>query len=142
MSLPERAALGYIATFIGNECQWDGEITDTRTNLKCVLMTYLDLGYQCSDKHLGFLNQWFAQDAVALNKLKRCPTKPEGSTIGTTFNDILLETKPKNQSITLKYTFSYRNLRDNEHHTYQQTDVFRYEDTHIWLVDSKKHIKL
>jgi hypothetical protein len=32
---PERAALGYVATFIGNECWWDAEPKDDRSNLKC-----------------------------------------------------------------------------------------------------------
>src|SRR3569832_142073 len=39
----ERAALGYVATFIGNECWWDGEATDERSNLKCVILTALNL---------------------------------------------------------------------------------------------------
>ncbi len=36
---PERAALGYVATFVGNECWWDGETKDDRSNLKCKLLT-------------------------------------------------------------------------------------------------------
>ena len=34
---PERASLGFVATFIGNECWWDGEANDDRNNLKCIL---------------------------------------------------------------------------------------------------------
>src|SRR5688572_21607083 len=30
ISNPEKAALGYVATFIGNECWWEGDYTDKR----------------------------------------------------------------------------------------------------------------
>lgn len=62
ISDPEKAVLGFVATFIGNECWWDGDYSDKRDNLKCEILTALDLGYQCSDKHLGFLRQWFKND--------------------------------------------------------------------------------
>ncbi len=54
---PERAVIGYIATFIGSDCNWDDECNADRSNLKCKLLSALILGYQCSDTHLGFLKK-------------------------------------------------------------------------------------
>jgi hypothetical protein len=69
ISEPEKAAIGYVATFIGSECWWDGDIADNMSNLKCKILTALNLGYQCSDKHLGFLKQWFKNDTTSLKNL-------------------------------------------------------------------------
>jgi hypothetical protein len=43
---PERAVIGYIATFIGSDCNWDHECNADRSNLKCKVLTALNLGYQ------------------------------------------------------------------------------------------------
>lgn len=42
----ERAIIGYTATFIGSDCNWDGECNADRSNLKCKVLTALHLGYQ------------------------------------------------------------------------------------------------
>ena len=76
ISDPERAALGFVATFIGNECWWEGEAKEDGSNLKCKILTSLNLGYQCSDKHLGFLRKWFENDKKSLEELTDCPTCP------------------------------------------------------------------
>ncbi|MCH2046808.1 MAG: hypothetical protein MK212_22020, partial [Saprospiraceae bacterium] len=63
----ECLALGYVATFIGNDCWWQNDSpNEDRTNLECKLLTALDLGCQCSEKHLGSLKKAFATDSVAL----------------------------------------------------------------------------
>ena len=38
LSDPERAAIGYIATFIGSECWWDGDIKPDSSNLDCKVL--------------------------------------------------------------------------------------------------------
>lgn len=136
---PERAALGYVATFVGNECEWEGGRPDeNRSNLKCKLLSYLDLGCQCSDKHLGFLNQWFSKDSIALSMLKRCPTIPNTATIQSTFDEILMETNTQEQTITISYKVKTLNIRDNTVSAYTKTDQFSYDLKSIVLVDSKK----
>ncbi|WP_344816550.1 hypothetical protein [Flavobacterium cheonanense] len=85
---PERAVIGYIATFIGSDCNWDDECNADRSNLKCKVLTALNLGYQCSDSHLGFLKKWFKGDYKALKRLEDCSTTPYTATIQNTFDKI------------------------------------------------------
>ena len=136
---PERAALGYVATFVGNECEWDGRNpNESRSNLECKLLTYLDLGYQCSDRHLDFLNQWFSKDSVSIEKLKRCTTIPNGATMQSTFDEILLETNTQNQIITITYKVKVINVRESSVIRYITTDIFKYNSEGIILVDSER----
>ncbi|CAM1340127.1 hypothetical protein [Tenacibaculum aestuarii] len=138
MTEPERAALGYIATFVGNECEWDGgSPNENRSNLDCKLLSYLDLGYQCSDKHLDFLNGWFSKDSVALNKLKRCPTIPNGATKQSTFDEILLKTNTQDQTITISYKVKVINVRESSVTSYTKTDQFNYDLNSIMLIRSE-----
>lgn len=136
---PERAALGYISTFVGNECEWDGRNpNESRSNLECKLLTYLDLGYQCSDRYLDFLNQWFSKDSVSIEKLKRCTTIPNGATMQSTFDEILLETNTQNQIITITYKVKVINVRESSVIRYITTDIFKYNSEGIILVDSER----
>lgn len=70
MTSQEKAAIGYVSTYIGNECWWDGEANDDRSNLDCKIITALGLGYQCSESHLGFLRKWFSTDYEVLSELE------------------------------------------------------------------------
>ena len=95
MTNQEKAAIGYVSTFIGNECWWDGEANDDRSNLDCKIITALGLGYQCSESHLGYLRKWFSTDKDVLSELKdsSCPTTPYTATIQDTFDKIVINTK-------------------------------------------------
>ncbi|WP_417800645.1 hypothetical protein [Tenacibaculum sp.] len=136
---PERAALGFVATFVGNECEWrSGKPDQNRTNLACKLLSYLNLGYQCSDKHLDFLNQWFLKDTVSLKKLKRCPTIPNGATVQSTFDEILMETDIEKQTIVISYKVSVINVRENSVNRYTKIDTFQYNSEGIRLINSEK----
>ena len=123
ISEPEKAALAYTATFIGNGCGWDGKADGSTGNLKCKILTALDLGYQCSVQHLGFLRDWFRNDHKILKELENCTTTPDGATVQDTFDEIHLHItgnkitvffKPPelicvmvNPGTGLKYTASY-----------------------------------
>ena len=123
ISDPERAVLGLIATFVGNECAWDGEAKEDRSNLKCKVLWALDLGYQCSSKQMDFLRQWFRGEPKILEELKNCPTTPDGATIQDTFDEINLEVK--GNQIMVSFKANGINLRDatswnwTEDHTYE-----------------------
>ena len=132
----EKAALGYVATFIGNECAWDGKATPNRSNLKCKILTALDLGYQCSETHLGFLRHWFRSDSTALKKLENCPTIPDGSTVQETFDKINLSVK--GDEIVVTYTVTSINMRENKSWTWDVQDHFKYHDTSLELVKTEK----
>jgi hypothetical protein len=102
LSDPERAAIGYIATPIGNDCEWDGECNSDRSNLKCVLLWAIDLGYQCSERHLGFLRKWFRNEPKALKELSSCSTTPFTSTFQDTFEEIVLTIKENDIKVFFK----------------------------------------
>ncbi|MFV0339047.1 MAG: hypothetical protein ACK5MA_00245 [Parachlamydiaceae bacterium] len=136
ISAPEKAALGYVATFIGNECWWDGDYTDKRDNLKCEILTALNLGYQCSDKHLGFLRQWFKNDTTALKELEFCPTTPNTSTIQDTFDEIIITTKGNEIAVFFKATGV--NMREEESWNWSETDYFKLDNDGIKLIKQDK----
>lgn len=138
ISNQEKAALGYVATFIGNACNWDGEVNEDRSNLKCKILTALNLGYQCSNTHLGFLKHWFSQDEKALKKLEVCVTMPETATVQTTFNEISLVTDEDKHTITVKYKVQGVNMRESKSWHYTQTDYFEFTCESINLINSKK----
>jgi hypothetical protein len=134
----EKAALGFVATFIGNECSWDGDVNENRSNLKCKILTVLNLGYQCSDTHFGFLKRWFSKDEIALKKLEKCVTMPETATVQTTFDEIVIDTDTANKTISVSYKIQGINMRESKTWNYTQTDYFKYDLKNITWVDSKK----
>lgn len=136
ISDPEKAALGYVATFIGNECWWDGDYTENRSNLKCEILTALNLGYQCSDKHLGFLKQWFKTDPKSLKELEACPTTPNTSTIQDTFDEITLTAK--DNLISVFFKANGVNMREAEAWSWSETDYFQLDNDNIKLVKKDK----
>jgi hypothetical protein len=133
---PERAALGYVATFVGNECLWDGEANDDRSNLKCKILTALNLGYQCSDKHLGFLRQWFKDDKKSLEQLENCPTTPYTSTIQDTFDEITLTVK--GNEILVFFEASGVNTREGDSWSWTETDHFQFDNDNIKLIKKEE----
>jgi hypothetical protein len=136
ISDPERAALGYIATFIGSECWWDGEPKEDRSNLKCKILTSLNLGYQCSDNHLGFLRQWFKNDTSSLEILQNCPTTPYTATVQETFNEIKLTIV--DNKITIWFSASGINMRNQKSWDWSETDYFQFDKDNIKLINKDK----
>ncbi|EID72338.1 hypothetical protein [Imtechella halotolerans] len=133
---PEKAALAYVATFIGNECSWDGKATTDRTNLKCKIPTALQLGYQCSIEHLGFLRKWFRHDKRTLKELESCPTIPDGATVQNTFDEITLSVK-ENQ-IIVSFKANGVNIREGKRWRWSQSDYFEFSKNKIrWLKKEK-----
>ncbi len=132
----ERAALGFVATFIGNECWWDGEAKDDRSNLKCKILTALNLGYQCSEQHLGFLRKWFRNDKESLEKLEDCSTTPYTSTIQDTFEEIYLTVKEN--IISVSFIANGINLREQRKWSWSETDYFQFENEQIRLIKIDK----
>lgn len=133
---PEKAALAYVATFIGNECEWDGPATDDRSNLKCKLLTALNLGYQCSTEHLGFLERWFRSNKEILKELEGCPTIPDGATVQNTFETIDLEVK--NNRIIVSFNVQAINVREGKSWTWTEKNVFDFKDNELLLIKKDK----
>jgi len=135
---PERAALGFVATFIGSECNWDGQGKSEFGNLKCKTLTALDLGYQCSDKHLGFLRNWFKNDIKSLKELENCPIVPDGATRQETFDYINLIVKDK--IVSVEFGVSGVDMhRGGDSWSWTETDQFQIDDNNsIKLIKKAK----
>ncbi|WP_270087206.1 hypothetical protein [Sphingobacterium sp. SYP-B4668] len=136
LSEAQRAAVGYIATFIGNECSWDGPYRDDRSNLKCRILTALKLGYQCSAQHLDFLRKWFKQDQTVLSELENCPTIPDGATIQDTFEEIILKQDGNQIIISVKVT-GY-NMREGKSWHWSEIDYFQVQGNTIVCLKKEK----
>ncbi len=124
ISEEEKAAIGFVATFVGNECDWDGAYKEDRSNLVCTVLDALDLGYQCSDTHLGFLREWFDSDTASLNVLSSdsCPTLPGGS---TNFSEIeSMHLFVKNNIITITSVINYGDVRQDVYKTKRERVYF------------------
>lgn len=138
LSDPERAALGYVATFIGSECDWDGDFKEDRSNLKCMVLSALDLGYQCSDQHLGFLREMFKNDSGVLDELKseNCPTVPYTASNQNTFDEITLTVKENTISVFFKANGI--NITTSERWSWTETDHFQVNGDHIKLIKKEE----
>lgn len=139
MTVYERAALGYVATFVGNGCNYEGPYTtDTPRYLKCDILSALDLGYQCSDRHLGFLREMFQDDKKVLQSLREpCPEIVDGATYQTTFDYIDVEIIGKTV-VVVSYKVSGVYLREGINWEYTVTDTFEVAQNGIVL---KKHLQ-
>jgi hypothetical protein len=99
-------------------------------------LTSLDLGYQCSEQHLGFLRKWFESDKKALSNLESCPTIPYTSTIQNTFDEISLSVK--GDDITVSFKASSVNIREQKSRSWAETDYFKKNGYSLKLVKVKK----
>ena len=136
LSDPERAIIGYIATFIGSDCNWDGEYKTDRSNLKCKILTALKLGYQCSDTHLGFLRKWFKGDKKVLQRLEDCSTTPYTATIQNTFEKIQITQKKKDFFVTINAS----GINSREDRSWYWKEVYHFNLNHnnrIKLISQK-----
>jgi len=132
---PEKAALAYVATFIGNECVWDGEPTESRSNLRCRILDALGLGYQCSNPHLDLLQFWFRNDKDILKQLDNCPTIPDGATIQNTFDEINVEVK--GDQIIISFRIDGINMRENDSWTRTEKHVYEFRENQLLLLSKQ-----
>ena len=132
MTEPEKAALAYIATFIGNECEWDGKANENRSNLRCKILWALDLGYQCSYEHLSFLRLWFRNNKDILNELENCPTTPDGATVQNTFDEINLEIE--GDMITVFFKANGINMREEKTWSWTEKHFFEFKKNELILL--------
>ena len=136
VSDPEKAAIAFVATFVGNDCWWDGNYTNDRSNLKCKVLTELNLGYQCSETHLGFLRHWFSEDTKALERLEDCPTTPFTATEQETFDSISITVE--GQFIILNLSISGFNIREDQEWHRTEEITFRNAERKLFIEKEKK----
>jgi len=136
ISDPERAVLGLAATFINSECAWDGAQKADRSNLKCKILSALDLGYQCSDKHLGFLRKWFKNDKRSLDELIYCSKMNSEAKIQESFEEIMLQVE--GDEIVVKFIGNGMNLTENYFYRWIEADYFILTNDNLELIDQDK----
>lgn len=133
MSIYERAALGYVASSVGNGCNYED---DNAQYLNCDILSALNLGYQCSDRHLSFLRNMFQDDQKVLKELQGpCSEIVDGATSQTTFDYINIEVFGKTK-IVVSYGVSGVYLRESISWEFTVTDTFEVSANGIIL---KKH---
>ena len=138
-SIPEpiKAAIAFTATFVGNECWWENdEPNKDRTNLKCKILTALNLGCQGSETHLNFLRRWFVNDKDCLEQLKNIPTTPYTSTIQDTFDEIKVSVKADTIKVTFKATGI--NTRESSKWRWKEIDIYAYSHNSLQLIKINK----
>ena len=132
-----RAAIGYISTFVGNECKPDinGENVDIPL-LSCTLLSALKLGKQCSEKHLGYLEKMFAGDSIVLERLSKCVAIPAGGTHQTTFNKIYV--RDTEETIDIVFEAVFVNVRKDVSQEWVQFLKFKKSEETLQLTSNKR----
>ena len=129
---PEKAVLGYLGSTIGNECYYEGE----KSNVKCKILTALNLGAQCSEANKTFLKSWFKDDKEIADQIENCKPKAVSSVLEKTFDVVTISTN----SSTIKVKIQGLNLDFKKENTYKWTEdlSFRVNEDKLSLIERKK----
>lgn len=131
ISEPEKAVLGYLASTIGNECFTEGN----KQNVKCKILTALNLGYQCSEESKTFLKSWFRDDAAIVSQIENC--KPTiASTVEKTFDEVKISSADNVIKIELKGL--KLNIKENSASKWSESISFKVSDNNLTVVERKK----
>ena len=131
ISGPEKAVLGYLASTIGNECFADGSMQ----NVKCKILSALNLGYQCSQESKSFLKNWFRDDAAILNQIENC--KPTlASTIEKTFEEVKISSADNIIKVELKGL--KLNIKENTASKWSESMSFKVDGDKVTLQERTK----
>jgi hypothetical protein len=131
ISGPEKAVLGYLASTIGNECFADGSMQ----NVKCKILTALNLGYQCSQESKSFLKNWFRDDAEIVSRIENC--KPTlASTIEKTFDEVKISSESNVIKVELKGL--KLNIKENTASKWSESMSFKVDGDKVTLQERTK----
>ncbi len=130
---PEKAVLGYLASTIGNECYADG-----KQNVKCKILSALNIGYQCSEESKTFLKNWFRDDASIASQIENCkPTLP--STVEKTFDEVRISTADNTIKVELKGL--KLNIKENSASKWSESLSFKVDGDKLTLLERTKKQK-
>jgi len=131
ISGPEKAVLGYLASTIGNECFADGSMQ----NVKCKILSALNLGYQCSQESKSFLKNWFRDDAAIVSQIENC--KPTlASTIEKTFDEVMISSADNIIKVELKGL--KLNIKENTASKWSESMNFKVDGDKVTLQERTK----
>ena len=137
---PERAALGYIATMVGNECQWDGGSPNAeKNNIECIILSALNLSYQCSEANKEFFRKWFTEGSEMLRDIDNCNPILFTATVQTTIDKITLTTGK--EQIKIKYTALSANIRKQKFEQWSEELTFKLNNDKLEMVKREKKVK-
>lgn len=132
---PQRAALGYIASDVSNECYWDGDKNADGSNLKCKFLSALNLGYQCSEKHLSFLKKWFSEDHKVLERLQYCQKTESSAKIQDHFSEVKMITTK--DTIKIIYSAIGEDSEKQKTWRWQEESTYSFTKTGIKQINRK-----
>ncbi len=131
---PERAVLGYLASTIGNECYAE----TGKQNVKCKILTALNMSYQCSEENKTFLKNWFRDDASIVSQIENCkPTVP--STVEKTFDEVKISTADNTIKVELKGL--KLNIKENTASKWSESISFKVDGDKLTLLERTKKQK-
>lgn len=127
ISEPEKAVLGYLASTIGNECFTDG----SKDNVRCKILTALNMSYQCSETNKTFLKNWFRDEASILSQIENCrPTLPE--TVEKTFDEVKISSADNVVKVSLKGL--KLNIKENTASKWNQSFAFKVDGDKLTIL--------
>lgn len=131
ISGPEKAVLGYLASTIGNECFAEGN----KQNVKCKILTALNLGYQCSEESKTYLKSWFRDDAAIVSQIENC--KPTiASTVEKTFDEVKISSADNVIKVELKGL--KLNIKENSASKWSESMSFKVDGDKVSLTERTK----
>lgn len=131
ISGPEKAVLGYLASTIGNECFAEGN----KQNVKCKILTALNLGYQCSEESKTYLKSWFRDDAAIVSQIENC--KPTiASTVEKTFDEVKISSADNVIKVELKGL--KLNIKENSASKWSESMSFKVDGDKVTLQERTK----
>lgn len=131
---PEKAVLGYLASTIGNECYAE----TGKQNVKCKILTALNMSYQCSEENKTFLKNWFRDDASIVSQIENCkPTVP--STVEKTFDEVKISTADNTIKVELKGL--KLNIKENTASKWSESISFKVDGDKLTLLERTKKQK-
>lgn len=131
ISDPEKAVLGYLASTIGNECFAEGG----KDNVKCKVLTALNMSYQCSESNKTFLKNWFRDEASIVNQVENCrPTL--ASTVEKTFDEVKISTADNIVKVNLKGL--KLNIKENSVSRWSESMSFKVDGDKLTVLEKVK----
>jgi len=122
----EKALIQMYLYAYGNAC------SSKNNSAKCKILKYLLIEDECDQKNILFLVNWFSNDILLLQKLKKCPSINSDSPIQNKFEYLKLS----KQKDTISISFNVKGLNNSQEKSW---DFHRNEK---YLIQNKKLIKI
>ena len=125
----EKALLQYYLFAYGNSCN-----SNSKNNLKCLLLSKLNIKDECETSQINFLRSWFGNNMLMNLKLNKCPQLPSEGAVKNTIDKIVLSRKVDTLTIVIKVR-GVNNLQE-KYWDIEQTDSFLIKkNTLVKIVD-------